>query len=431
MDILFLVLAVALFIVLVLKNVPIIVSTLISSIFLLITQGMSIYQGIVGTYMTGFGNYVTNFFLLFAMGALFGKLVEISGAAASISLAIYKLLGEKCVVIGLVMMGVVLTLGGVNLFVAMFTMYPLALVLFRKADIPRKFFAVIYFVGCVGATMTAPFTSSVQNVTPTNYLSTTVTAAAIPGMISSLLKLVLCTAYVMWVVKRAKNRGEHFEELEGEAISEDIANGKTLPSVLISVIPMIVLLSVLNVAKQPIVTSLLAGIIAAFICYARYMPHSIKEITEEIQNSVFAGLKTVSITAAAAGYGAVVAATPAFQSVTDAVLSLSGSPLLIAGIATMLMAGVMNSSSGSMAIVCPILGEKFLAMGVNAEALHRVIVVASSTLDSTPQSGFVCNILNFSHTTHKQGYWHVCVVSVIAPTLEFLLLIPLTHLFGL
>lgn len=133
----------------------------------------------------------------------------------------------------------------------------------------------------------------------------------------------------------------------------------------------------------------------------------------------------------AAGYGAVVAATPAFQSVTDAVLNLSGRPLLIAGIATMLMAGAMNSSSGSMAIVCPILGEKFLAMGVNAEALHHVIVVASSTLDSTPQSGFVCNILNFSHATHKQGYWHVCVVSVIAPTLEFLLLIPLCHLFGL
>ena len=99
--------------------------------------------------------------------------------------------------------------------------------------------------------------------------------------------------------------------------------------------------------------------------------------------------------------------------------------------ATMLMAGVMNSSSGSMAIVCPILGERFLAMGVNAEALHRVIVVASSTLDSTPQSGFVCNILNHSHTTHRQGYWHVCVVSVIAPIVETLLLIPLCAMFGL
>jgi citrate transporter len=97
----------------------------------------------------------------------------------------------------------------------------------------------------------------------------------------------------------------------------------------------------------------------------------------------------------------------------------------------MLMAGVMNSSSGSMAITCPILGEKFLAMGVNAEALHRIMVVASSTLDSTPQSGFVCNILDYSHTTHRQGYWHVCVVSVIAPILETLLLIPLCAMFGL
>ena len=193
----------------------------------------------------------------------------------------------------------------------------------------------------------------------------------------------------------------------------------------------LVILLVLNVAKQPIVTSLLAGIVAAFVFYFKHMPHSLKEISAEVQDSVFSGLKTISITAAAAGYGAVVAATPAFQEITDFVLNLDGNPLLIAGIATMLMAGVMNSSSGSMAIVCPILGERFLAMGVNAEALHRVIVVASSTLDSTPQSGFVCNILNHSHTTHRQGYWHVCVVSVIAPIVETLLLIPLCALFGL
>ena len=170
---------------------------------------------------------------------------------------------------------------------------------------------------------------------------------------------------------------------------------------------------------------------AAFVFYFKHMPHSLKEISAEVQDSVFSGLKTISITAAAAGYGAVVAATPAFQEITDFVLNLDGNPLLIAGIATMLMAGVMNSSSGSMAIVCPILGERFLAMGVNAEALHRVIVVASSTLDSTPQSGFVCNILNHSHTTHRQGYWHVCVVSVIAPIVETLLLIPLCAMFGL
>ena len=203
------------------------------------------------------------------------------------------------------------------------------------------------------------------------------------------------------------------------------------PSVLASVLPMLVILLVLNVAKQPIVTSLLAGIVAAFVFYFKHMPHSLKEISAEVQDSVFSGLKTISITAAAAGYGAVVAATPAFQEITDFVLNLDGNPLLIAGIATMLMAGVMNSSSGSMAIVCPILGERFLAMGVNAEALHRVIVVASSTLDSTPQSGFVCNILNHSHTTHRQGYWHVCVVSVIAPIVETLLLIPLCAMFGL
>lgn len=87
---------------------------------------------------------------------------------------------------------------------------------------------------------------------------------------------------------------------------------------------MLVILLVLNVAKQPIVTSLLAGIVAAFVFYFKHMPHSLKEISAEVQDSVFSGLKTISITAAAAGYGAVVAATPAFQEITDFVLNLDG-----------------------------------------------------------------------------------------------------------
>lgn len=66
-------------------------------------------------------------------------------------------------------------------------------------------------------------------------------------------------------------------------------------------------------------------------------------------------------------------------------------------------------------------------LSVLASVLPMLVIVAAST----PQSGFVCNILNHSHTTHRQGYWHVCVVSVIAPIVETLLLIPLCALFGL
>lgn len=147
MNILFLLLAIALFIALVLKNVPIVIAAILSSIFLL-TRRMGLYEGITAPYMTGFGNYVRDFFLLFMLGALFGKLVEISGAANNISTFIFRAFGDRFAIVGLIIMGIILTLDGVNLFVAMFTMHPLAM--FRKADIPRKFFAAASFAGCVG-----------------------------------------------------------------------------------------------------------------------------------------------------------------------------------------------------------------------------------------------------------------------------------------
>ena len=135
MNILFLLLAIALFIALVLKNVPIVIATILSSIFLLLTQQMDLYDGITATYMTGFGDYVRDFFLLFMLGALFGKLVEISGAANSISTFIFRAFGDRFAIIGLIIMGIILTLGGVNLFVAMFTMYPLAMAMFRRMSL--------------------------------------------------------------------------------------------------------------------------------------------------------------------------------------------------------------------------------------------------------------------------------------------------------
>ena len=108
MNILFLLLAIALFIALVLKNVPIVIATILSSIFLLLTQQMDLYDGITATYMTGFGDYVRDFFLLFMLGALFGKLVEISGAANSISTFIFRAFGDRFAIIGLIIMGITL-----------------------------------------------------------------------------------------------------------------------------------------------------------------------------------------------------------------------------------------------------------------------------------------------------------------------------------
>ena len=122
MNILFLLLAIALFIALVLKNVPIVIATILSSIFLLLTQQMDLYDGITATYMTGFGDYVRDFFLLFMLGALFGKLVEISGAANSISTFIFRAFGDRFAIIGLIIMGIILTLGDDDR--ALHTVYP-------------------------------------------------------------------------------------------------------------------------------------------------------------------------------------------------------------------------------------------------------------------------------------------------------------------
>lgn len=63
---------------------------------------------------------------------------------------------------------------------------------------PRRLFAACYMCGAGTFTMTGPFSPAIQNVIPTNYLGTTVSAAAVPGTIAALFCAVLGILYMQW-----------------------------------------------------------------------------------------------------------------------------------------------------------------------------------------------------------------------------------------
>jgi hypothetical protein len=75
---------------------------------------------------------------------------------------------------GAVVLGcAVLTYGGVSLFVVAFSVYPMALSLFRVADVPRRFIPAALAFGSVTFTMTSAGSPEIQNWIPTKFLGTT------------------------------------------------------------------------------------------------------------------------------------------------------------------------------------------------------------------------------------------------------------------
>lgn len=77
------------------------------------------------------------YFPVFLLGAIFGKVVEMSGVAESISKSIVKVVGAKRAILAIVMMTAILTYSGVSVFVVAFAVYPFSVKLFQEANIPK------------------------------------------------------------------------------------------------------------------------------------------------------------------------------------------------------------------------------------------------------------------------------------------------------
>ena len=133
------------------------------------------------TFMASAAQFVMQFFPIFLLGALFGKLMEDSGSVTSIAKFMTERLGPQRAVLAVVLAGAIVTYGGVSLFVAFFVLAPMAHQLFRAAAIPRRLMPAAIALGTTTFTMSAlPGTPAIQNAIPMPFFGTTPFAA--PGL---------------------------------------------------------------------------------------------------------------------------------------------------------------------------------------------------------------------------------------------------------
>lgn len=379
-----------------------------------LTGGLDLLTMYKDTYMTGLAGYVKSWFPVFMLGAIFGHLMDYTGAAKSIAHWLTSKLGPKRAIIGVVVGCGVLTYGGISLFVVVFAMYPLALELFREANITRKLIPGSIALGSFTFTMTAiPGTPQIQNMIPTTYYGTTPTAAPIMGSVAALLMFVLG---VMWLQRREKKftaAGDVFTEPKGkEAVEVDYSN---LPNPFLSLLPLITVIVTMNVFKIDIILALLAGIVLSMlISFNKY-----QGFTKSISNGAVGSITAILNTAAAVGFGTVVKAVPGFATLTGILLNVPGTPLISEAIAVNLLAGATGSASGGMSIALEALGEKYMQIametGIDPAAFHRVASLASGGLDTLPHNGAVLTLLAVTGMTHKDSYIDICMTSLVLP----------------
>jgi H+/gluconate symporter-like permease len=144
-------------------------------------------------------------------------------------------------------------------------------------------------------------------------------------------------------------------------------------------------------------------------------------------------LPAVSV-ASLVGFGAVVAALPAFDAVRDWVLSIEGGPLASLAVATNVLAALTGSASGGLTIALDALGSTYMQLaaqtGINPALMHRVAVIGSGTLDSLPHNGAVVTLLALCGLSHRQSYLDIVMVAIVGAIIALVAVIVLGSLFG-
>jgi H+/gluconate symporter-like permease len=415
--------------ILVMRGMNLLIVAPLSALFVAVLNGVPIFPqfaakgevDFITGYMDGFAGFITSWYLMFLAGAIFGKVMEDSGAADSVSHWIVSKIGMKHAVLAIILACAVLTYGGVSLFVVAFAVYPMAVSLFKEANLPRRFIPAALAFGSTTFTMTSAGSPEIQNWIPIPYLGTSPYAGWEVSLITSVFMLIFGYWWLMKMIRKAVKKGEHF--VEREADNKEVRTN--LPHPLLSLIPLLFVLIVSftfheSLAQSALILALLSGIIATWICNRKYF----RNFWDAVGEGTVGALTAIGNTAAVVGFGGVAKITPAFDTAVNFMTSIPGSPLIGGALSVMVIAGLTGSSSGGQSIALPILAPHYLDMGVNAEALHRTVSLSSGTLDSLPHGGYtVTTIRSIAGETHKDAYLAFGAMTVIVPIVTVILAI--------
>ena len=414
-----------------------------------------------GIFMRKLVGFIELYFPVFLLGAVFGKVIELSGFSKSIVSAVIKLVGRERAILAIVLVCAVLTYGGVSLFVVVFAVYPFAAEMFRQSDIPKRLIPGTIALGAFTFTMDAlPGTPQIQNIIPSTFFKTNGWAAPWLGVVGSIFILLVGLAYLGWRRRRAAAAGEGYGTNlinEPEPFTQE-----KLPNPWIALTPLVIV-GVMNKVfteiipryfgtthttelpglAKPLTTqvpsvvgvwavegALVLGILSVVVlAFGAIRSRFAEGSKTAIAGSLLAAMNTAS----EYGFGGVIAALPGFLIVAEALKAIPGVLLNVAVTVTAL-AGITGSASGGMSIALATMADTFIASanaaGIPLDVLHRVASMASGGMDTLPHNGAVITLLAVTGLTHKTSYIDIFAITMIK-TLAVLVVIAVFYLTGI
>lgn len=431
----------------------IVIAPIIAVVAIITSSGLDshIMANYTEVYMAGFAGYVKNYFPLYLLGAVFAKLMEVAGNADAIADFIIGKLGSGKAVLSVVLACSILTYGGVSLFVVAFVVLPIAITVFKQADIPKRLIPGTLALGSLTFTMTAlPGSPQVQNTIPMTYFGTDAFAAPVLGIIASVIMFGCGMLWLNRRVKKAKAQGEGYGSYDDKIA---VRNRENTPHIVTALTPVLIIIAVNLLCSKVIYPnadsgylkefstviekvsgtwSVLIALIAACIFMAvtgfKKFPNFKGDMKEAAGNSLAPLINSCAVV----GFGSVIKGLAIFGIVQSFVLGISSNPLVSELLSVNLLCGLTASASGGLGTTLEALAPMYLKMGaeigIGPAVLHRIASVSAGGLDSLPHNGATITMLSLCGMTHKDSYFDMFMVSVVFPILASVTIVILASL---
>ncbi len=423
----------------------------------LLTDPSLVAPMFTGLFMEKMVGFLKLYFPVFLLGAVFGKLIEVSGFSKAIVAATIRVVGAQRAMLSIVLVCALLTYGGVSLFVVVFAVYPFAAELFRQSDIPKRLIPGTIALGAFTFTMDAlPGTPQIQNIIPSSFFGTNAWAAPWLGTIGGIFILALGMVYLEWRRRAAAKAGEGYGDAATLVNEPAPFTGGKLANPVIAILPL-VLVGVANklftgwipafygdstsfapgvvgnpepvvqeISKIAAIWAVEGALLAGILCVLAFAWKPVIASFAEGTKSAIGGALLASMnTASEYGFGAVIAALPGFLVVANA-LGAIPNPLVNEAITVTALAGITGSASGGMSIALAAMSDTFIAnahaAGIPLEVFHRVAAMASGGMDTLPHNGAVITLLAVTGLTHRQAYKDVFAITIVKTLAVFVVI---------
>lgn len=414
MSLLGVIAAILLLMVLIYKRVTLLPASLFCVLVLAVTSGLSYTDLAMGQYCRFLGNFITRYFLVFVTNALFGKVMEETLLVSAFSRLIGKLFGNRNAAYGALLATAILSYGGISVFVIVFTVYPIFLATFKKADLPRKLIpAGIMSSSCTFPLSMLPGGAQLNNIIPAAYMGTSPLAAPWVSLAAALATGAMIFLYFRHQFRMAREKGEHFEE-NGE-ILEQIRKFEQDPGLpaWFALLPMALIILLINGWGMDLSWAVLAGTALAMVLGRKNLSDPLGILNAGM---VKVGPATVT-TAASVGFGGAVLACGGAQTILETIAALPVNPALSLGLAAAFAGLLTGNGGGGADVAMNILSQQYLAMGVAPEFLHRIVAIATGGFSCLPHNGMLITVSDTCGFSARECYRYIFVSTVLASAL--------------